>query len=55
MKRMMALAFLCAILGGCVVVPVADDGYSHRHGYYHEDYDHHGYYRDGYGYREHGG
>lgn len=59
MKRMMILALLCAVLGGCVVVPVGDgyrdDGYYRRHGYDHDDYYHHGYYRDGYGYRDHGG
>ena len=55
MKRMTILALLCAVLAGCMVVPVADDGYYRRNGYYHDDYYHHGYYQDGYGYRDHGG
>lgn len=71
MKRILALSILAALLGGCVVVPVADydrhyyrgDGYYHRYGYDRYGSDRY-YYRYGYPYnsgyygqpyRDHGG
>lgn len=50
MKRMMILALLCAVLGGCVVVP-AGEGYGYDHDYHYN----HGYYQGGYGFHDHGG